>query len=854
MVDVHLKEPIFVTACYNGSAKLWNYQTCELIKSFECSKGVPTRCARFIPPLNCIICGSDDTQLRVFNYHTMECIKAFRAHDDYVRSIAVHDHLPIVLSCSDSGSIREWNWSENWALAYSYEAHTTYCMDVAINPSNSNVFASASLDSTICVWTLHISEPNFELRGHKEGVTCLQYYPHGDKPYLLSGSDDGTARLWDYQTKACLYSFSVGENNNVTAVQFSPDVPYFFVMSQRGVIDVISVDNFEVVSDNKMYAPYSSSTCNGWTLAAKARTNLLIAGYDTGVTIFKLKSSKPVYSMDANGKVVLTDRNQLQRMDLKSVLTSPSLEKLEDGEIITDVSIRDLAANLSLRGLPTEISYNKNGQFIAVVSAEAFTIISSLSLRQKASDNDCCSFAWGPDSNSYAVLKRNGKVTIYRSFTNPSTTTITPPQFGARALCTGSLLVVCGPNFLEAYFYDWTTGALIRQINEEVLQAQWSPSGGRVALATPTSIFILDYHQQQVQEYLSHHPVVPPNGLDFAFDVTDEIEEQAQEMIWIGEQCLVFSNEKKRLNYFIGGETTTLGILRPNEHLLGYLPKVNRIFCIDVDKNIYTYLFQYSVAAYMAAVVREDFEEADNMLSTIPVSSHDKVAKFLQGRGQLQRAYDLCTDDDQKFQLALELKKLDAVHDLLKKSSTASSSSSLLVKWKQMADLALELGEIDHAIEGYRSSGDMNSLLLLFSSTRDKNAISSLGDEALCLGKANIAFTCFHLVQRYAECTHLLILTGKSPEAAFYARTYSPHLVDEAVKRWKESSFLPPHIREAIASPATYPNLFPMLSTSPPQSPPSIKESILTSSMENEDEESEDVLEEEWEEHEPQAC
>lgn len=850
MVDLHPKEPIFVAACYSGSVKLWNYQTGELVKSFDCCKGVPTRCARFIPPLNCIICGSDDAQIRVFNYHTMECIKSFRAHDDYIRSIAVHDQLPIVLSCSDSGAIREWNWSKNWAHTYSYEAHSTYCMDVAINPSNSNVFASASLDCSICVWTLHISEPNFELRGHKEGVTCIQYYPHGDKPYLLSGSDDGTARLWDYQTKACLHVLGFHENINVTAVQFSPDVPYLFIMSQKGVIDVVSMDNFELVSDNISYGPYPHASCNGWTLAAKARTNLLIAGYDTGVTVFKLKTSKPVYSMDANGKVVLADRNQLQRLDLKAVLTSSSTEKLEDGEMVPDVPIRDLGTNLPLTGFPTEVAYNKNGQFIAVMSPKTLTIIASLSLRQKAYDNDCLSFAWGPDSNSYAVLKGNSTIVIHRSFTNPVTMTITPPHLGFTMLCTGPLVVVCGAKFPAAYFYDWTTGALIRQIDETVLQAQWSPSGGKVALVTPTSIFILHYHQQEVQEYLPQNSVVPPNGLDFAFDVADEIEDQAQEMTWISEYCLVYSNEKKRLNYYIGGETTTLGILRPSEHILGYIPRVNRIFCIDGDKNIYTYSLQYSVAAYMAAVVREDFEEADHLLSTIPTSSYNKIAKFLQGRGQLERAFAISTDDDQKFKLALELKKLSVVYDILTKSPSPSLSISLLTKWKQMADLALEQGQIKEAIEGYRNSGDLNNLLLLFSATGDTTAISSLGDEALCLGKANVAFSCFHLVRRFAECTHLLILSGKCAEAAFYARTYCPHLVEEAVKKWKQSPFLPLRFREAIASPAAYPNLFPTIVHSQPQSPLNGEENIASRIMEGEEEEKEDAVEEQWEEEE----
>jgi WD40 repeat protein len=33
----------------------------------------------------------------------------------------------------------------------------------------------------------------------------LDYFK-GDKPYLLSGADDFTIRIWDYQIKSCLHT------------------------------------------------------------------------------------------------------------------------------------------------------------------------------------------------------------------------------------------------------------------------------------------------------------------------------------------------------------------------------------------------------------------------------------------------------------------------------------------------------------------------------------------------------------------------------------------------------------------------------------------------------------------------
>eukprot|EP00796_Vickermania_ingenoplastis_P010656 gene10656-7403_t len=780
MVDIHPDEPIFITACYSGIVNLWNYETQKLIKTFDTGRGTPTRCARFIPRLQSFVCGSDDNHLRVFNYHTMERTHIFRAHDDFVRTIAVHDQLPIVITGSDNGAIHQWDWSENWALKCAYDGHTEHCMDISFNPTNSSSFATASLDCSICVWTINDPVANYELLGHEEGVTCLQYYPRGDKPYLLSGSDDLTARLWDYQSKACLHVFSLG-SSCITAVVFSPDRPVFFVLSQCGYLHKLLLDTFAL---DMMVGGWAQS----WTLAA--RSNILIVGHDTGVIIYKL-GDKPVFSMDNNGKVVVAENNELKRFNISNIPPD-----LPDGETVP-VTIRDMG---TVETAPERLSYNPNGQFIVSTTRLDYTIISSLSCRQKSYGN-CTSFAWGPDNN-YATINGGSEVTVYQGFKQRGT--IELPEV-AKELFPGDLLVVIGSS--ATYFYDWNSFALIRQIDEKATQVQWCPSGELVALATATSIYILKYDVESVHEFIENNKenpdAIPSNGLEFAFNVADEVEDVAEQLLWVGD-CLVFQNNNRRLNYFIGGEVNCLAILRPNEYILGYLSKANRIFCIDKDKNITSYQLQHDAVAYMAAIVREDFEEAEELLKNVPTQSKYKLAQFLQSRGLIEQALQLTTEEEHRFALAIELKRLDLAKELV-------AAKPSVQKWKQLGDLALQDGDIAMALEGYRLSGDINGALLIMSSTRDMEGISALGDEALQSGKANVAFTCFHLTQRYKDCVQLLRQAGKNAEAAFYARTYCPNFIEEVVQEWKENPAITARIREAIANPEAYPNLFPML-------------------------------------------
>lgn len=45
------------------------------------------------------------------------------------------------------------------------------------------------------IWNLGSPDPNFTLDAHQKGVNCVDYFTGGDKPYLITGSDDHTAKV-----------------------------------------------------------------------------------------------------------------------------------------------------------------------------------------------------------------------------------------------------------------------------------------------------------------------------------------------------------------------------------------------------------------------------------------------------------------------------------------------------------------------------------------------------------------------------------------------------------------------------------------------------------------------------------
>ena len=147
-LDLHPTEKWVVGSLFNGHVIVWDYTTGAVVRDYEVCDP-PVRVAKFISRKQWIVCGADDFTLRVFNYNTTEKLRTVEAHGDYIRGLAVHPTLSLVLSCSDDMAVRLWDWDKHWALVQTFEGHSHYVMSVVFNPKDANTFATASLDRTV---------------------------------------------------------------------------------------------------------------------------------------------------------------------------------------------------------------------------------------------------------------------------------------------------------------------------------------------------------------------------------------------------------------------------------------------------------------------------------------------------------------------------------------------------------------------------------------------------------------------------------------------------------------------------------------------------------------------------------
>jgi WD40 repeat protein len=198
-------------------------------------------CAVFSPDGKYILTGSAyvDNNAYLWNLNG-EQIRVLKGHEYCIISIAFSSDGKYILTGSKDRTARLWDL-EGTPLGI-FEGHRDWVYSVAFSPGGEYIL-TGSRDRTARLWDkqgkqLHV------FKGHDKDVLCAVFSPDGK--YVLTGSVDETARLWDLQNKKELVVLKKyrdigdkdggnkdGEDNDwVYSVAFSPDGKYILTGSR----------------------------------------------------------------------------------------------------------------------------------------------------------------------------------------------------------------------------------------------------------------------------------------------------------------------------------------------------------------------------------------------------------------------------------------------------------------------------------------------------------------------------------------------------------------------------------------------------------------------------------------------
>lgn len=375
---------------------------------------LPVRALIFLAPHKptWLLSGSDDLTLRIWDVLSGEKIAVVSgAHSDYIRGMALHPTLPIILTCGDDMRIRAWELtvSNNTktigdsstvlrATGASWEGHSHYVTSVAWNQRDGGAsFASASLDGSIKVWPFAnassnatCSTPNFTLRApdakplsntnssgsvvtllSTKGVNCVAYYPPQDsnKPYLVSGGEDGWLRLWDYQQRQLIKAVPAGAGKPLTSLSLV-NGQRMLVVGEAGTLitlnaapplETVSIDR--LVGLERLWSICCSARADGNDAEEGQLFDVVALGGDTGMLVKRMASERfrhqpsNLVSFESGKLVWLVHKRSAETLSTvytSSALASPESSKKELGLVQAHAS---------------RILYSPNGaKYVAILS------------------------------------------------------------------------------------------------------------------------------------------------------------------------------------------------------------------------------------------------------------------------------------------------------------------------------------------------------------------------------------------------------------------------------------------------------------------------------------------------------
>ncbi|KAM0835941.1 hypothetical protein ACQ4PT_062635 [Festuca glaucescens] len=232
-IDANGTEPLIITGHLFGYVHIWNYATqasyCLLCQQLVHINYVliakyweklrldilirwmillTAVCSvKFIAGKQWFLAGSCDGFIHVYNYKNgMQKMGSLKAHDIYLNSLAIHPTELYVLSvCTTEIKLWALNGSQiGFKYIQTIEASTYKIRAVAFNPNDNNTFASACHDGTIEVGCFDSVRSQYTMSGHSGCVESLDFFTRDGQQYLITGSYDKTAKIWDMHKKECV--------------------------------------------------------------------------------------------------------------------------------------------------------------------------------------------------------------------------------------------------------------------------------------------------------------------------------------------------------------------------------------------------------------------------------------------------------------------------------------------------------------------------------------------------------------------------------------------------------------------------------------------------------------------------
>eukprot|EP00271_Cylindrocystis_brebissonii_P015583 TRINITY_DN38517_c0_g1_i1.p1 TRINITY_DN38517_c0_g1~~TRINITY_DN38517_c0_g1_i1.p1 ORF type:complete len:1219 (-),score=248.13 TRINITY_DN38517_c0_g1_i1:158-3814(-) len=642
-LSFHPRRPWILASLHSGVVQLWDYRMGTLIDRFDEHEG-PVRGVSFHKSQPLFVSGGDDYKIKVWNYKLRRCLFTLLGHLDYIRTVQFHQESPWIVSASDDQTIRIWNWQSRTCISV-LTGHNHYVMCAAFHVKE-DLVVSASLDQTVRVWDIgslrkktvspaddgaRMPQMNadifgggdavvkYVLEGHDRGVNWASFHP--TLPLVVSGADDRQVKLWRMNdSKAWEVDTLRGHVNNVSCVLFHARQDIIVSNSEDKSIRVWDMSKRTGVQT------FRREHDRFWIMAAHPEMNLLAAGHDSGMIVFKLERERPAYAVHG-GVLFYVKERFLRTYDFASTRDNPLISIRRPGAT---------GANLS----PRSLSFNPVENAVLVCSDvdggsyELYVIPKDPAGRSETQDakKGLGSSAVFVARNRFAVLDKNQGQIFIKNLRNEVTKKCPPPT----ATC-------------DAIFYAGT-GSLLCRSDDKVTLFDVQQRIAVAELSTPFVKYVVWSGDMNYVALLSKHAIIiATKKLVHKCTIHETI--RVKSGAW--DDCGVFVyTTLNHIKYCMASGDS--GIIRTLDVPV-YITKVagTSVYCLDRDgKNR---VIQIDTTEYMfkLALLQRKFDEILSMIRGSQLCGQSIIA-YLQQKGFPEVALHFVKDERTRFNLAVE--------------------------------------------------------------------------------------------------------------------------------------------------------------------------------------------------------
>jgi len=213
------ESPTLASASQDGKLLVWNAVTCLKMSAINLPSNWVMTCG-YSPSGDFVASGGLDNTCSVWNVRNQNPTKVSRelsGHDGFLSCCRFIDNRQIVTSSGDHTCIL-WDAEQGTPITH-FKQHTGDVMFVGLSHSKGQ-FVSCGCDKSIIAWDVKEGKPTHIFETHDKDVNVVQFFPNDTT--FASGSEDGTARLFDLRTWGEVNRYSLPEPANKDAPIVSP--------------------------------------------------------------------------------------------------------------------------------------------------------------------------------------------------------------------------------------------------------------------------------------------------------------------------------------------------------------------------------------------------------------------------------------------------------------------------------------------------------------------------------------------------------------------------------------------------------------------------------------------------------